>query len=274
MAVQHDFVLDEDAGPIVSELCVHLDGLPLAIELAAARVKHFSIQTLLARFNNGAAENGHGSGKLQFLKSDTRDIPERHRSLWAAIEWSYALLAEEEQALFRRLSIFVGGWSADAAKAICTQGLSLDIEDGLASLVDKSLVKQERRGSGETRCKNLSGDDWTLAMSLVNAGNVEALLCEFERAERLIGEALMLHRQVGQMWGMIKNPGRLGLPLRHTRPIWESAPDVVRRDATRRRKSVDGQFSVSPIRDGHSIVASKRITAGGKIFCGSATPRR
>ncbi len=142
VAARHDFVLDAANGPAVTDLCVRLDGLPLAIELAAVRVKHFSIQNLLSRMNGNGTGNGRqNSGSLHFLKSDIRDKPERHRSLWAAIEWSYGLLEEEEQILFRRLSIFVGGWSADAAEAICGQGLSLDTSAGLASLLDKSLVQ-------------------------------------------------------------------------------------------------------------------------------------
>ena len=143
VAARHDFVLDAANGPAVTDLCVRLDGLPLAIELAAARVKHFSVQNLLSRLNgNGTGRGRQNSGSLHFLKSDIRDKPERHRSLWAAIEWSYGLLEEEEQILFRRLAIFVGGWSADAAQAICGKGLSLDTSAGLASLLDKSLVQR------------------------------------------------------------------------------------------------------------------------------------
>ncbi len=150
VAARHNFVLDKETGPAVSALCVRLDGLPLAIELAAARVKHFTPQTLLARFYDAPLANGENPGALQFLKSDARDVPNRHRSLWSALEWSYQLLDAEEQALFRRLALFMGGWSVDAARAICAQGLSLDMEDRLASLVDKSLVKRVDR-EGEPR---------------------------------------------------------------------------------------------------------------------------
>ena len=86
------------------------------------------------------------------LQSDgLRDIEPRHRTLNAAIDWSYQLLNAEEQTLFRRLGVFVGGWTLEAAEAVCMENLELSILDGLASLLDKNLVKQDTRSDGEPR---------------------------------------------------------------------------------------------------------------------------
>ncbi len=125
-AVKHDFSLGGDR-PAVEEICGRLDYLPLALELAAARVKLLPPERLLERLDS----------RLQLLTGGARDRDERQRTLRAAIEWSYELLSEEEQALFRRLSVFVGGSTLEAAEAVCEAEL-----DVLASLVDKSLVRQ------------------------------------------------------------------------------------------------------------------------------------
>ena len=111
----------------VAQICARLDNLPLAIELAAARVKILSAAALLERLER----------RLPVLGSGPREAPERQRTLRATIEWSHDLLAPEEQTLFRRLSVFAGGASLDACEAVT--GADLDV---LASLVDKSLVRQ------------------------------------------------------------------------------------------------------------------------------------
>jgi predicted ATPase len=124
-AVKPDFEAPKD---VLGELCRRLDNLPLAIELAAARVKVLSASELLARLER----------RLPLLSSRARDVPERQRTLRATIEWSYELLDEEEQQLFRRLSVFVGGFRLGAAEEIATADL-----DTLESLVDKSLLRHE-----------------------------------------------------------------------------------------------------------------------------------
>ncbi len=138
-----DFSVTNSNAPIVAAICAHLDGLPLAIELAAARVKHFSPHTLLTRLEQG----------LSVLSGGARDLPARQQTLRGAIAWSYDLLSPEEQKLFRHLAIFVDGWSLQAAEAICMArgGLSEDMLEGMASLVDKSLLRQEEQAEGETR---------------------------------------------------------------------------------------------------------------------------
>jgi len=142
-ATKSDFSVTNANAPAVAAICAHLDGLPLAIELAAARVKHFSPHTLLARLEQG----------LSILSGGARDLPARQQTLRGAIAWSYDLLSPEEQKLFRHLAVFVDGWSLEAAEAICmARGrLAEDMLDGMASLVDKSLLRQEESAAGETR---------------------------------------------------------------------------------------------------------------------------
>jgi predicted ATPase len=120
----------------IREICSRLEGLPLAIELAAARVRVLPPAALLARLTS----------RLDFLTAGSRDAPERQRTMRAAIDWSYRLLQPEEQLLFARLSVFVGGATLDAIETVCGDVATLD---ALASLVDKSLLRQ--RGETEPR---------------------------------------------------------------------------------------------------------------------------
>ena len=143
VAVKPDFDLTRENAPAVIEICARLDGLPLAIELAAARVKVLSPSSMLARL----------ASRLQLLTGGSRDLPQRQQTLRAAIDWSYDLLSPPEQKLFRRLSVFVGGCSLEGAEAACdTRGdLDLDLLNGIASMVDKSLVQQIDQTTGESR---------------------------------------------------------------------------------------------------------------------------
>ena len=131
-AAKRDFSLSEDNAADVADICRRLDGLPLALELAAARINLMSPSSLLARLDQG----------LKVLSAGRRDASDRQRTLRGAIAWSYELLSEEEQRLFRRLAAFAGGWSLEGAEAVCDRDdLELDVLDGLGSLVDKSLVR-------------------------------------------------------------------------------------------------------------------------------------
>jgi predicted ATPase/DNA-binding XRE family transcriptional regulator len=140
--VDSTFRLTDANAPAVASICRYLDGLPLAIELAASRTNLFSPESLLARLSSG----------LGLLESETPDAPERQQSMHAAISWSYELLDGEKRALFRRLSIFEGGCTIEAAEAVCVEpGERLDVIDGLASLVDASLIRRRTEPNGEPR---------------------------------------------------------------------------------------------------------------------------
>ena len=139
-AAHPDFTLNAETEPIVAEICHRLDGLPLAIELAAARVKTLPPSDLLTRLDR----------RLPLLSATRRDAPRRQQTMRDTIAWSYALLSPDEQALFRKLAIFVGGFTLDAAEAIAGD-LNLDILSSVASLVDKSLVRQVASETGQAR---------------------------------------------------------------------------------------------------------------------------
>jgi predicted ATPase len=146
-ALKPDFALTNENARAVAEICARLDGLPLAIELAASRIKLLPPAAMLARLQS----------RMQLLTSGPRDLPERQQTLRAALDWSFDLLQPEEQRLFRRLSVFVSGCSLEAAEAVCNakNDLGLDILDGLASLVDKSLLQQSEQADGEARFRML-----------------------------------------------------------------------------------------------------------------------
>jgi predicted ATPase len=135
-AVRPDFHLTGENAASVASICVRLDGLPLAIELAAGHINIFSPQQLEARL----------AGSLQLLRSAERGLPARQRTLNTAIDWSYRLLGADEQALFRRLGVFVGGYTVEAAEQI-SAGLSVSVVEGLETLLNKSLITHSERGS-------------------------------------------------------------------------------------------------------------------------------
>ena len=142
-AVKPDFALSEANAPDVATICQRLDGLPLAIELAAARVRVLPPGQLLARLDK----------RLKVLTGGNRDLPARQQTLRAAIEWSHDLLRADEQALFARLAVFSGGCTFEAAEAVCDASgdLALDVLDGLDSLTQKSLLRPEEGADGEPR---------------------------------------------------------------------------------------------------------------------------
>jgi predicted ATPase/DNA-binding CsgD family transcriptional regulator len=140
------FTLSEVTAPVIGRICTRLDGLPLAIELAAARCKLFTPQALLERL-----EGTRDNSPLRLLAGGSRDAPPRQRTLRDSIEWSYNLLDEDEKLLLARLAVFRGSCSLEAIESICGEGLSIDVLDGLASLVDKNLVQQKEMSGGEPR---------------------------------------------------------------------------------------------------------------------------
>jgi len=140
-SVQASFRLTETNARSIAAICQRTDGLPLAIELAAARLNVLTADALATRLRN----------PLALLRGGGRDRPDRHRTLREAIGWSYGLLDASEMALFRRLSVFSGGCTIEAAEAVCSvpTALGMPVLDGLASLVDKSLLQQQDSMLGE-----------------------------------------------------------------------------------------------------------------------------
>jgi predicted ATPase len=141
-AIKPDFQLSNTNARAVAEICARLDGLPLVIELSAARSKLLSPQALLARLGQ----------RLTVLMRGAHDMPARQQTLRNTLAWSYQLLDEQEQRLFRRLSVFVGGCNLEAIEAVCkTLGDEAEVFDAVASLIDKSLLQQTEQEDGESR---------------------------------------------------------------------------------------------------------------------------
>jgi non-specific serine/threonine protein kinase len=151
-AVRPDFGLTARNAAAVAEVCVRLDGLPLALELAAARLKLLPPNALLARLGS----------RLDLLTGGARDRPARHQTLRAALAWSHDLLSAGEQRLLRRLAVFAGGCTLEAAEAVCAFGAEEAVGDGglpsaspvfdrLAALVDQSLIQETDQPTGEPR---------------------------------------------------------------------------------------------------------------------------
>lgn len=139
--VKPDFAVTNETAPAVAEICVRLDGLPLAIQLAAARIRLLPPQALLTRL-------GH---RLTLLTGGARDLPARQRTLRATIDWSYSLLSTEEQTLFAQLAVFAGGCTIEAIDAICNPAGDLDVLEAVESLIEKSLLRQDEALGGEPR---------------------------------------------------------------------------------------------------------------------------
>ena len=153
-AVNPEFQVTNTNAPAVAEICVRLDGLPLAIELAAARIRLFSPQALLTRLGQ----------RLPLLTSSTRDVPARQQTLRQTIQWSYDLLTSHEQRLFRRLAVFVGGCAFQAVEAVAQEQTS--VLDTMTSLLDKNLLRQTEQEDGEP---------WFLMLETIREFGLEAL---------------------------------------------------------------------------------------------------
>lgn len=172
--------------PAIAHLCHRLDGIPLALELAAARVRALPVEQITARLDD----------RFQLLTGGSRAALPRQQTLRALVDWSHALLSDEEKTLLRRLAVFAGGWSLDAAEAVCA-GPGLErgqILDGLGSLIDKSLVVFESEGRyrlletiRQYAAERLAGAGEEHAVRQTHAAYFLALVEDLERAARAEG---------------------------------------------------------------------------------------
>ena len=146
-AVKPDFTLTEANAAAVAEICARLDGLPLAIELAVARIKLLPPEAMLTRLKS----------RLRLLTGGSRDLAMRQQTLRGAIDWSYELLSPMEQKLFRRMAVFVGGCTLEGAEAVCgaLDDLDVDVLDGLGALVNQSLLARVTTSADEARFRML-----------------------------------------------------------------------------------------------------------------------
>jgi predicted ATPase/DNA-binding SARP family transcriptional activator len=179
-AVLPSFALTDSNASVVAEICCRLDGLPLAIELAAARSKLLPPESLLARL----------SRRLTLLTGGAHDLPARQQTLRAAIAWSYELLNPDAQALFARLAVFVGGCTLEAVEAVCNASgdLPLDVLDELALLVDNCLLRREEGAEGEPRL---------LMLETIREYALERLAARGE-AEQVRGRFLTFYRALAE----------------------------------------------------------------------------
>ena len=170
-AARPDFRLTDENAPTVAAICRRLDGMPLALELAAARIRLLTPQAMLARLDHS----------LHLLTGGGRGVPERQRTLRATLQWSHDLLDPEAQALFRRLAVFAGGWTLEAAEAICAVDDDIDVLDGLATLVEHSLVRSQEDPDGEPRFVMLATIGELALEHLVAGDEVETIRARHAR---------------------------------------------------------------------------------------------
>ena len=165
-AATPEFLLNEETVLAVVAICRQLDGLPLAIELAAARTRILTLDALLRRLDK----------RLRILTDGPRDAPARQRTVRDTIDWSYGLLDAAQKQLFARLSVFVGGWSLEAAEEACGDDEQFDVLEGLASLRDKSLIQQNIGALGDTRFSMLETIREYAAERLCDSGEREKII--------------------------------------------------------------------------------------------------
>jgi predicted ATPase/class 3 adenylate cyclase len=165
------FVLDDMTAPLAASVCRRLDGIPLAIELAAARLKSMSLEQVSARLDQ----------RFRLLTGGSRNLMPRQQTLQATVDWSFSLLSETEQATLRRMSVFTGGFDLEAAETVCTleDGDEFELLDRLTSLVDKNLVIADHSHRGEPSPRTSAAPEGTIRYRLletIRQYSAEALL--------------------------------------------------------------------------------------------------
>jgi non-specific serine/threonine protein kinase len=164
-AVKPDFTITDKNASTIAEICVRLDGLPLAIELAAARSNLYSPEMIQKRLDS----------RLAILTGGSRDVPLRLQTLRGTLDWSYDLLDGGEQTLFARLSVFQCGCTVESTEAVCAPDLPIDFLDGLESLLNKNLLYQEQGQQGEPRFYMLETIHEYAHEKLAESGEVEEI---------------------------------------------------------------------------------------------------
>ena len=159
------FTLTPDNAVDIAAVCSRLDGLPLAIELAAARTKILSPAAILSKLEN----------RLNLLTGGTRDLPERQQTMRGAVAWSYDLLSEFEKGVFRKLSVFSGGFRIESAETVCGASNDMGVLDAVTSLIDKTLIIQKELSGGESRFRMLEVVRDFAAESLEAKGETDAV---------------------------------------------------------------------------------------------------
>ncbi|MBV9325344.1 MAG: AAA family ATPase [Chloroflexi bacterium] len=261
IAVQPNFRLTQANAPIVAQICHSLDGLPLAIELAAARMRHLAPDELFARLER----------RLSVLVGGPRDLPGRHSTLRSAIAWSYDLLEPSEQVVFRSLAVFAGGFTPRAAEAVCCSEdprQSHDVLQLITSLVDKSLLQYEPGESHEPRYAMLETVREYALEQLIAAGEDSAVRARFaEYYERLAQEAAPQFLTAQQLIWL----ARMDAELDNLRSVLQSFLD---HDQQERGQALAGElwyfWSIhGPVGEGHGWLT--RLLAGPR---GRATSER
>jgi predicted ATPase/DNA-binding XRE family transcriptional regulator len=199
--VRANFALTPENAVVVADICRRLDGLPLALELAAARARGLPLSLLRERLE----------AALPLLTGGARDAPARQRSLRETIAWSFDLLSAEEQALFRRLGVFAGGWTLDAAEAVA-RGEGFDVLSGIGSLVEKNLIRLDESGSAP-RYRMLE----TIREFALDRLDQHDETAEVRRAHAAFFAELVIAAESGLSSGRLADVARVGADLDNLR---------------------------------------------------------
>ncbi|WP_172632048.1 LuxR C-terminal-related transcriptional regulator [Dictyobacter arantiisoli] len=260
----------------IAEICVRLDGLPLAVELAAARIKLLPPQALLARLSH----------RLTLLTGGARDLPDRQQTLRNTIQWSYDLLTPQEQFLFRQLSVFVAGCTLPALATVCrSQGDEiqepLDVLDGIASLVDKSFVLQTSWEREEPRllmletireygleCLDVDGETASVRREHAHyyLGLAQEILTPLENVEQAIGlerlEPENANLRAALQWALEHQEGGMALHLSGALfRFWEARRSLREKSETFLERVIASSWSIPTQRQGKPLCTTSFLTS-------------